>query len=360
MSKGKPPRNFGGPRPNIFQAPLPGVTVLPPARNIKSFFDVMQDGNEYNSIVGLIPANGTDVAQEVKKGIAEIEAIRGRPCLMYIGNTIRPVESSIDNTDDLPFTEMVASVPEGARDVDVLLVTGGGSGQQVVRFVERLRARFDRVSFLLPSLCMSAGTLFALSGDEIWMDERACLGPIDPQVPTRDGRYVPAQALLVLVNELQRQGQREMEQGRGVPWSLVRVIDTLDKKELGDAVTASAYAQTMASEFLEKYKFRNWTTRQTAGAAVSPEYRKQRAQEVGAQLVSHERWKSHGHSITREVLWNEIKLKIEHPAADLQRAMRRTWAVCHWIFDKTPVQKLLLASNYSYVKHTTMTVERTI
>jgi hypothetical protein len=161
------------------------------------------------------------------------------------------VGSEIGPADDLPFAELIASIPPNETSVDILPASNGGSGQQVGRFVDALRPRFERVDFLIPSYCMSAGTMFALSGDSIWMTSRACLGPIDPQVPMSGGRYVPAQALLLLVEKLQKDGEAAMKKGDGIPWTAVRIVDTIDKKELGEAITASDYSRKMVQEFLE-------------------------------------------------------------------------------------------------------------
>lgn len=51
-------------------------------------------------------------------------------------------------------------------------------------------------------MAMSAGTIFCMSGDELIMDEAAFIGPIDPQVPSRNGMYVPAQSLMTLIDEI--------------------------------------------------------------------------------------------------------------------------------------------------------------
>ena len=329
------------------------AAAIPQSEIVESLLEAVQTGNEYTSIVDKKLPPGTNLLDDVARGIAEIERLRGRPCIMYVGNVVKKDqgESSIDSSDDLPFREMVAKVPADHRSIDVLLATRGGSGHQVSNFVNCLRARFDEVHFLIPSFCMSAGTLFALSGDHIWMTDRACLGPIDPQVPTTDGRYVPAQALLFLVAEIQRQGDEAMKNGLPVPWAAVRLIDSLDKKELGEAITASQYSQTMAAQFLEKYKFRRWTVRQTSGAPVTDAYRAQRANDIATALVSHDRWKSHGHALSREVLWDTIELKIDHPDAALNEAIVRLWAVLTWIFDKTPIVKLLCSTQYRYARH---------
>jgi hypothetical protein len=325
---------------------------------VDSLLDAMRDGDEYGSIVGLFPRDGLELMDEVRRGLGEIESQRGRPCLAYVGNVVRADAggSGVDATDDVPFNELVASIPTTERSVDVFLATRGGSAQQVARFVNCLRARFDEVHFILPTFCMSAGTLFALSGDSICMTERACLGPIDPQVPTKDGRFVPAQALLVLVNALQTQGQAALGKGQPVPWTAVRLIDSLDKKELGDAITATNYSTMLATQFLELYKFRAWVTRQTSNQPVTPAYRKARAGEIAEALAAHDRWKNHGHAISREVLWNEIQLRIDHPNSDTDRAIRRLWALMFWIFDKTPVLKMMRSQRYSFVRSETKTV----
>jgi len=319
---------------------------------VDSLLDAMQDGAEYHSIVGTTPSPGLDIVVEFNRARAEIERIRGRPCLTYIGNVVRADDgaSGVDASDDLPFAEMVAKVPQNEKRVDIVLATRGGSGHQITRFVSFLRQRFEEVDIIVPSFCMSAGTLFALSGDRIWMTPRACLGPIDPQVPSKDGRFVPAQALLLLVERLQQEGDAALQRRQNVPWTAVRIIDTIDKKELGDAITATNYAVQMATQFLVDYKFRSWTTKQTSQVPVTQHDREARAAEVASALASHDRWKAHGHAISRDVLWSEIQLMIDHPDADFERAIVRLWALCNWIFDKTPVLKLIVSGQYSYLK----------
>jgi hypothetical protein len=317
-----------------------------------SLLDAMTvEGQEYSQIVGAILPPERNVLLDVQQALLDIAAVRQRPCLMYVGNVTKGTEEAAVNArDDLPFMEMVQSVPSNVRKVDVLLATTGGSGAQVARFVNFLRARFDEVDFLLPSFCMSAGTLFALSGDRIWMTPQACLGPIDPQVPTQSGRFVPAQALLLLVAQLQKDGQQAMAAGQNVPWTAIRIIDTMDKKDLADAMTASAYSETMAAQFLVDYKFKAWSVRRSSGQAVTPEYRIARSKEIASALASHDRWKSHGHAISREVLWDEIKLEIDKPDPLLERAIRRAWAVCYWLFERTLLQKLIVSDSYSFVQ----------
>jgi hypothetical protein len=311
----------------------------------------MSDSGEYGSLVDLVPTN-LDLRAEIRRAIAEIESIRGRPLLLYAGNVIRSTAgpfAGIDQTDDLPFAELVEATPVANRDVDLLVVTPGGSGQQVSLFVNKLRQRFTNVSFLLPAQCMSAGTIWVLSGDEIWMDERAYIGPIDPQVPSRDGRWLPAQALLVLIKDIQDKGQAALAQGQQPDWAHVQILRNIDPKEIGNAISGSNYSIQLAASYLNDFKLKNWATRSKTGQAVIAAHRSSRALEIATKLCAHDVWKAHSHGISRDVAWNEVRLKIEKPETvpGLQRSMRRLWALLHWTFECTTIVKIYMSQNYA-------------
>jgi hypothetical protein len=322
-------------------------------RVVESLLDAMKDGREYESIVGLNYA-GTDLTPELKRSLAAIEQVRQRPCIAYVANVVRPGgETSITAADHLPFQEMVSNVPLAARKVDVMIATPGGSAETVTQFVDALRRRFDEVDFLIPYMAMSAGTLWALSGDRIWMDERAFIGPIDPQVPAKDGRFVPAQALLALLARIQTEGQAALARGAQPNWTHVVLLKELDARVLGAALTASDYSINMAADFLAKYKFKSWTTHSSSGQPVTGAERTARAKAAAAQLCDHERWKAHGHGIARDVLQKELRILPEMPESQpgLLAAMRRAWALFCYVFERTPTSKALVSQHYSFVRH---------
>lgn len=331
-----------------------GPTIVP------SLLDAMKDGNEYGSIVALQPKDG-NLVPELKRAVAELEAVRKRPCVCYVANLVRDVpETSIHAADHLPFSEMVGRIDSSAREVDVFLATPGGSAEQVNLFVEALRPRFDSVDFLVPYKAMSAGTLWALSGDRIWMDSRSFLGPLDPQVPSKDGSYVPAQALLTLLQMIQDQGAKAIAQKQNPPWSLIRLIDQMDQRQLGAAISASKYVVTMAAQYLERHKFKSWVSHSSSGRLVTPDDRRTRAFEVAEELCSHDRWKAHGHAISRDVLTKELRILIHQPESvpALQRAMRRLWALFYYTFDRAPVTKVLLSAGYTFIRSQANVVAR--
>lgn len=319
---------------------------------VPSLLDAMEDGNEYGSIVSLVPEN-PDIVPELRRAISEIERVRGRPCVVYVANLIKDVsDTAIHAADHLPFCEMVGRIAATERKLDIFIATPGGSAEQVNLFVEAVRPRFDEVEFLVPYKAMSAGTLWALSGDRIWMDSRAFLGPLDPQVPSKEGNYVPAQALLMLLKKIQEDGQAALLKRENPPWSLIRLLDQMDQRQLGAAMSATSYVINTASAYLERHKFRTWNVHSSTQAPVTATEKKERAEWVAQQLASHDKWKAHGHAISRDVLWQELKIKIDHPETvdGLQRAMRRLWALAYYTCDKLPAVKMMVSGNYSFVR----------
>ena len=66
--------------------------------------------------------------------------------------------------------------------IDLILHTPGGLVLAAEQIAQALRRHPARVSVFVPHYAMSGGTLIALAADEIWMDDNAVLGPVDPQL----------------------------------------------------------------------------------------------------------------------------------------------------------------------------------
>ncbi len=94
--------------------------------------------------------------------------------------------------DKTAFSDLIENVP--GQSLDVLLHTPGGVAEAAERIVALLRSKFSSVRFIIPHSAHSAGTLICFSGDEILMDHRSALGPVDPQILFRDPNTGEAQA----------------------------------------------------------------------------------------------------------------------------------------------------------------------
>jgi hypothetical protein len=329
----------------------PEPSAIPPLvpPKVVSLLDLMKDGSEYASLVASGTGVAADIASDLRKAIAEIEAIRKRPLICYAGNIVRAGSAftSIELADDLPFSELVDSVDKNEKQIDLMIATPGGSGQQVHNFVCKLRPRFDHVAFLIPHMAMSAGTIWALSGNDLIMDSRGFLGPIDPQVPNRDGRWVPAQALSTLIKQIQEEGAKALKGGSQPEWASLQLLKHIDAKELGDSISATKYGIQLASIYLSTYKFSDWKNHKN-GTPVTQTERESRALTIATQLSSHDEWKAHSHGIFRDVLWDKCRIKITHAESipGLERALRRLWAILYFAFEGSDIQKIYFSQKY--------------
>lgn len=326
-------------------------------QNISStLLDKMIDGREFESLLQYQYQN-LDLLGEFRKSIIEIETIRQRPVVCYIANVVKPSTSSIsiEDSDDLPFNEMIASLPEDCKEIDIVLVTPGGYAHQVAKFVNKLRPRFENIGFIILNKAMSAGTIFIMSGDEIIMNNQSQIGPIDPQVRTATGEFVPAQSILTLVDEIRLRGEDSMKKGIQPSWTDLQILRGIDPKEIGNAMNASNYSIQMVEEYLLNHKFKEWTVHSDGTTAVSEKEKSERANEIAKLLCEHSKWKNHGHAITREAAWDVCKLKINHAenTAGLDRAMKRMWAVFYWAFENTDICKIFLSGNYCILRKET-------
>ena len=143
-----------------------------------------------------------------------------------------------------------------------------------------------------------------MSGDEIWMDYFSVLGPIDPQVKNKDGKYVPALGYLDKVNELLEKAKKgKLSQAEFL------ILKDFDLAELRGYEQAKALTISLLTKWLVKFKFKNWVTHASDGSQVTEQDKEKRAKQIAADLGNNTKWCSHGRPINIEEL-EELGLKI--------------------------------------------------
>jgi len=191
----------------------------------------------------------------------------------------------------------------------IVLTTGGGSANVVERFVNILRNHYKEVNFIVPDYAYSAGTIFCMSGDNIYMDYFSVLGPIDPQVQNREGKLVAALGYLDKINEL-----LEKAKNNTLTQAEFMILKDFDLAELRGYEQAKDLTIDLLEKWLVKFKFKNWNTHRTdpnkLGQTVTEDEKIDRAKEIADQLSNNNKWKSHGRPINIEAL-RELRLEID-------------------------------------------------
>lgn len=201
--------------------------------------------------------------------------------------------------------EDLKSVSDRKRLV-VVLTTSGGFIEVVNRMVTTIRHHYEYVDFIVPDHAFSAGTVFAMSGDAIYMNYYSQLGPIDPQVQGSNGRTVPALGYLVQYERLLKQA----EKGK-LTTILAKIILDFDQAELYQYEQARELSIKLLKDWLTRYKFKNWSKTESRGLPVTSSMKTRRAQNIASQLNDTDRWHSHGYGISMDVLRKDLKLKID-------------------------------------------------
>ena len=115
---------------------------------------------------------------ERQRGSRVITMIHRQEGLSFLGI---PLSRYINIEDSEAVLRAIRFTPDD-MPIDLVLHTPGGlvlAAEQIARAIKKHRAR---VTVFVPHYAMSGGTLIALAADEIYMDENAVLGPVDPQI----------------------------------------------------------------------------------------------------------------------------------------------------------------------------------
>lgn len=251
------------------------------------------------------PAVDKTVQNLLKSKLKELEENFKGDVLAYFGPIIDGNENTL-----LQIVEELVNDPEKKESIYVILTTGGGNATAVERYVNILRNHYIEVNFIIPDFAYSAGTIFCMSGDNIYMDYFSVLGPIDPQVQNKEGKLVAALGYLDKINEL-----IDKAKSNDLTKAEFLILKDFDLAELRGYEQAKELTIALLKKWLVNYKFKNWTHHMSnphlKGTEVTMEQKQKRAEDIADKLSNNNLWKSHGRPINIECLEDELKLKIE-------------------------------------------------
>lgn len=290
-------------------------------------------------------AGAIDLEQELLSLIGSYNRIRDTYLFVYAGAIGKQVPDIPISMDDY---YIIFDILRGAnsKKLDFYVETPGGSGEAVEEIVRFLRSKFNDVSFVISGEAKSAGTILALSGNEILMTKSGSLGPIDAQM--RIGRtVVSAYDYLEWVEQKRKEAEKY---GKLNPLDATMVAQ-ISPGELSGVYYALKFAEDLVVEWLSKYKFRDWNVTEARRIPVTEKMKRERAQEIARELVNHAKWRTHGRSIKIEDL-ESIGLKITKVDDDPELAdvVYRIQTVIRLLFSTTTSYKIFATANEKIFK----------
>lgn len=120
--------------------------------------------------------------------ISDIEEITQRPLIVYFAQ----LDQEIGHSDPDDLSEILSGL--SGHEIDLLIHTPGGNVDATEKIISILKQRTRSYRVVVPSWAKSAGTVLALSSEQIVIGVNSELGPIDPQFRTPNGP-VPGEVL---------------------------------------------------------------------------------------------------------------------------------------------------------------------
>lgn len=115
---------------------------------------------------------------EKKHGSRVIVLIHRQETMSLLGF---PVYKYID-IDDSEEVIRAIHLTDAKTPIDLILHTPGGLVLAATQIARAIKKHPAKVRAYIPHIAMSGGTLIALAADEIFMNDDAVLGPVDPQL----------------------------------------------------------------------------------------------------------------------------------------------------------------------------------
>jgi hypothetical protein len=206
--------------------------------------------------------------------------------------------------------DMIEDIQPKKDSLLVVLETDGGSIESAERIADVFRKHYPKdVSFLIPNFAMSAGTILVMSGDTIYMDYYSILGPIDPQIRNREGKFVPALGYL----DKYAQMVKKSKKGGLSQAELTLFVQQFDLAELHRFEQARDHSIDLLKKWLVQYKFKNWGPKTASrGLKVTGQMKERRAAEIAEKLNDTKKWRSHGRGLSLDVVEKDLNLQVEN------------------------------------------------
>ncbi|MBR3363064.1 MAG: ATP-dependent Clp protease proteolytic subunit [Bacilli bacterium] len=278
-----------------------------------------------------------ELENEIKRLIKIYNKKRNTNLIIYASNFDPNLPTILEQKDYYYLKDILDAVPKG-ENLDIYLETPGGSVTTAEEIVKYIHSEYNKISFVICGEAKSAGTIMAMSGNEILMTKTASLGPIDTQIPSSRG-LISAYDYIEWFNTKRKEAEKENKLN---PVDEI-IISKIIPGELNSAINELKYAEELVKEWLYKYKFKDWNKTERRNVEVTNAMKKRKASSIAHKLSDHNKWKVHSRSLKIEDL-EEIGLKITNLDNDeeLGLIVYKINLVCRLLFNLTNTYKYFI------------------
>lgn len=185
-----------------------------------------------------------------RKYLKALSEMTGRNVIVYYSGWLQKGELlkqgvtgfDVNDDDKNGFMATIHNM-DRSKGLDLILHTPGGDTAATESLVDYLRAMFGtNVRAIVPQLALSAGTMIALSCNEVLMGKHSSLGPIDPQFG--------GIAAHGIVEEFER-ARREIAANQLNAYIWQPILQKYNPTIVGESQKAIAWSESMLKTWLE-------------------------------------------------------------------------------------------------------------
>lgn len=288
--------------------------------------------------------------QELRNLIKKYSDLTGRNIFIYAADFNkgrRGIDVSLMQDDFYTIQDILRESDK--EQIDFYIETPGGSGEAAEEIARFLHKKFGEVNFIIAGEAKSAGTILALSGDNIYMCETGSLGPIDAQI--KIGRsIVSAYDYKKWIDEKRLEASTS---GKLNPFDAIMVAQ-ISPGEIYGVTNSLDFAKILVQDWLVKYKFKNWEETQSSHKKVTKKMKEDRAKEIADYLCKHTEWKTHGRSLKIDDLKDLLLIENIDEIPGLADIVYRIKTIIRLIFDSSTDYKLYFWEDFNITRTATV------
>lgn len=288
--------------------------------------------------------------QELRNLIKKYSNLTGRNIFIYAADFNkgrRGIDVSLMQDDFYTIQDILRE--SNKEQIDFYIETPGGSGEAAEEIARFLHKKFKEVNFIIAGEAKSAGTILALSGDNIYMCETGSLGPIDAQI--KIGRsIVSAYDYKKWIDEKRLEASTS---GKLNPFDAIMVAQ-ISPGEIYGVTNSLDFAKILVQDWLVKYKFKNWKETQSSHKKVTKKMKEDRAKDIADYLCKHTEWKTHGRSLKIDDLKDLLLIENIDENPSLADIVYRIKTIIRLIFDSSTDYKLYFWEDFNITRTATV------
>lgn len=244
----------------------------------------------------------------------------GRNTILYFSAFLhkRSIDAEINDSDINALMECVHGLDK-SRGLDLILHTPGGNLAATEQIIYYLKSFFSNdIRAIIPQMAMSAGSMIAVSCNEIIMGRQSCLGPFDPQM-----NGVACQNVI----EEFRRAVRDIEEHPSSLGLWQTIISKLTPTFIEQCEQADKLAEELTTSILEGKS-------ESAQKSIKKAFTKNSDSKTHARHINRDKCKASGLNI--------LDLEVDQEMQDLVLGIHHC---CMILGETSPLQKIVENQN---------------